>query len=151
MKQSDDIDKLRWAKNCSGIKSSMFKVMKSFIRRCCLNPVTSTARPCVDIGASSNLELVNMFCYLGDLLSVDKDADGAVVARVQSGWKKFRQLVPLLTNTDISLIMTARLYNSCVQRMLHGSDTCPVRKENEVALQRAEMRMVKWMCDMTLR
>jgi len=92
-----------------------------------------------------------MFCYLGDLLSVDKDADGAVVARVQSGWKKFRQLVPLLTNTDISLIMTARLYNSCVQRMLHGSDTCPVRKENEVALQRAEMRMVKWMCDMTLR
>ena len=27
--------------------------------------------------------------------------------------------------------------------MLHGSDTWPVRKENEVALQRAEMRMVR--------
>jgi len=26
--------------------------------------------------------------------------------------------------------------------MLHGSETWPVRKENEVALQRAEMRMV---------
>jgi len=25
--------------------------------------------------------------------------------------------------------------------------TLPVRKENEVALQRAEMRMVKWMCN----
>jgi len=31
--------------------------------------------------------------------------------------------------------------------MLHGSETWPVRKENEVALQRAEMRMVKWICN----
>ena len=31
--------------------------------------------------------------------------------------------------------------------MLHGSETWPVRKENEVALQRAEMRMVRWMCN----
>jgi len=30
--------------------------------------------------------------------------------------------------------------------MLHGSETWPVRKENEVALQRAEIRMVRWMC-----
>ena len=29
--------------------------------------------------------------------------------------------------------------------MLHGSETWPIRKENEVALQRAEMRMVRWM------
>ena len=30
--------------------------------------------------------------------------------------------------------------------MLHGTETWPIRKENEVALQRAEMRMVSWMC-----
>ena len=35
--------------------------------------------------------------------------------------------------------------------MLHGSETCPVRKENEVALQRAEMRMVRWMCNVKVR
>ena len=29
--------------------------------------------------------------------------------------------------------------------MMHGSETWPVRKENVVALQRAEMRMVRWM------
>ena len=29
--------------------------------------------------------------------------------------------------------------------MLHGSETWPVRKENVVALQRAEMRIVRWM------
>jgi len=31
--------------------------------------------------------------------------------------------------------------------MLHGSETWPARKENEVALQQAEMRMVRSMCD----
>jgi len=30
--------------------------------------------------------------------------------------------------------------------MSHGSETWPLRKENEVALQRAEVRMVRWMC-----
>jgi len=35
----------------------------------------------VDIGASAKLELVNKFCYLGDMLSVDGDADAAVEAR----------------------------------------------------------------------
>jgi len=45
-----------------------------------------------------------------------------------------------------------RLYSSCVRSsMLHGSETWPVRKENEVALQRAEMRMVRWMCGVKLQ
>jgi len=78
---------------------------------------------------------------------VDGDADPAVEARIRIGWNKFRQLVPLFTNRDISLIRIGRLYSSCVRRsMLRRSETWPVRKENEVALQRAEMRMVRWMC-----
>jgi len=41
---------------------------------------------------------------------------------------------------------------SCVQSsMLNGSETRPVEKENEVALQRAEMRIVKWMCDVKVK
>ena len=31
--------------------------------------------------------------------------------------------------------------------MLHGSEACMSGKENEVAVQQAEMRMVRWMCD----
>jgi len=53
----------------------MSKVAKSFICRGCLNTVTSTGRTSVDIGASAKLELVDKFCYLGDMLSVDGDAD----------------------------------------------------------------------------
>jgi len=35
--------------------------------------------------------------------------------------------------------------------MVHGSETWPVWKENEVALQRAEMRMVRWMCNVKVK
>ena len=47
----------------------------------------------MDIGASTKLELVDKFCYLGDILSVDGDADAAVEVRIRIGWNKFRQLV----------------------------------------------------------
>jgi len=115
----------------------MLKVAKSFICRDCVNLVTSAGRTSVDIGASAKLELVDKFCYLGDMLHADGDADVAVEARIRIGWNKLRQLVLLLTNKDVSLIMRGRLYFSCVHtRVLHGSETWPVRKENVVALQR---------------
>jgi len=58
----------KWVhKKCSGIKGSMYKVMKSFICIGCSNPVISTDRTSVDIGASANLEVVDKFCYLDDV------------------------------------------------------------------------------------
>ena len=61
----------KWVrKKCSGIKGSMSKVTKSFICSGCLNLVTSAGGTSVDIGASARLELVDKFCYLGDMLSV---------------------------------------------------------------------------------
>ena len=105
-------------RKCSGIKGSMYKVMKSFICRGCVNPVTGTGRTSVDIGGDANLELVDKFCYLGDMLSVEGDADAAVETSVRIGWNKFRQLVPLLTNKDISLTVRGRLYSSCVRSRL---------------------------------
>jgi len=67
------------------------------------------------------------------MLSVDGDADAAVEARVCEGWNKFRQLVPLLTNKDV--LWQGKLYTSCVHScMLNGSETWPVKKENELTL-----------------
>jgi len=68
----------------------------------CIIPVTGTGRTSVDIGVNANLELVDTFCYLGDMLSVDGDAAAAMDNIIQIGWNKFRQLVPLLINKNIS-------------------------------------------------
>ena len=34
---------------------------------------------------------------------------------------------------------------------LHGSETWSAQKENEVALQWAEIRMVRWMCNVKIK
>jgi len=109
-----------------------------------VNPATGTGRTSADIGVNANPELVDKFCYM---FSVDGDDDAAVETRIRIGCNKYRQLVPLLTNKDISLTVRGRLYSSCVRSsMLHGSETWPIRKKNEVAVQWAEMRIVRWMC-----
>ena len=74
--------------------------------------------------------LVDIFCNLGDMLNVGGDADAAVEARIIKGWNNCRQLVPLFTNKDVSIIMRGKLCTSCVHScMLHGSETWPVKTE----------------------
>jgi len=48
---------------------------------------------------------MDRFCYLGYILSVDRDVDAAVEAGIRIGWKKFRHLIALLTNKDIHTYM----------------------------------------------
>jgi len=62
----------------------------------------------VDIGDNANLDLTDKFCYLGDMLSVNGDADAAVETRIRIGNNKFRQLAPLLTNKEVSLVVCGR-------------------------------------------
>ena len=48
----------KWVcRKCTGIKGSIYKVMKTFVCRGCVNPVTGTGRTSVDIGVNANLEL----------------------------------------------------------------------------------------------
>jgi len=78
----------------------MIKVSKYFVCTGCTDQRSSVDRTSMDIGDDASLESVDMFCHLGDTLSIDSDADAAVKARVHKGWNKFRQLVPLLTNKN---------------------------------------------------
>ena len=61
--------------------------------------------------AGSNLEVVDKFCYLGDMLDAGGGAESSTVTRVRSGWEKFRELLPLLTTKAISL----KVKGSCMQ------------------------------------
>ena len=48
-------------------------------------------------------------------MNVDGDADAAMEARIRIDWNKFRQLVPSLTNKEVSLIIRGKLYSSYVR------------------------------------
>jgi len=56
--------------------------VRSQCRRLQNGRVVYVAEVLVVIGASANLEVVDKFCYLGDVLSVDGDSDAAVEARI---------------------------------------------------------------------
>ena len=44
------------------------------------------------------------------------DADAAVEARIRIGWNKFRQLVRLLTNKDVSLIYERKVVQQLCEK-----------------------------------
>ena len=77
-------------------------IIKYHNQKYLINPVTGTGHTSVDIGGDANLELIDKFCYLHGMLSVDGDADAAVETKIRIGCNKIRLLVPMLTNEDIS-------------------------------------------------
>jgi len=50
-----------------------------------------------------SLECVNKFCYLVDMIRAGGGVEAAVNARIGSGWRKFRELLPRLTLKGTSL------------------------------------------------
>ena len=79
------------------------------------------------------------FCYLGDMISGEGGADAAVVPRIRSAWRKFRELSPLITKKGISLKHKSVLYKACViSCMLYGSETWPLKVEQTAKLQRTQ-------------
>jgi len=70
-----------------------------------ISSADSDVKSSVDIDDSSSVEILDEFCYPGDMLSVDGDADVAVTARIRSGWFKFRTPASFLTAKDVYLLL----------------------------------------------
>ena len=86
------------------------------------------------------------------MLDAGGGANSSTVTRVRSGWKKFRELLPLLTTKAISLKVKGELYAACVRSvMFYGSETWPIKVEESQRLHRNEMSMIRWMCGVTMR
>ena len=53
---------------------------------------------------------------------------------------------------DVVLLLRGKVYDACVRRcMINGSETWSLKRENELALHQAEMRMIRWMFSVKLR
>ena len=98
------------------------------------------------------IEVVQKFCYLGDTIGAQGGAGAGVIARVRCGWSKFRELLPLLTSRSLPLLTKGRVYQACVRSvMMYGSETWPVRVEDICCMERNDMRMIRWMCNVSLK
>ena len=145
----------KWVhKKCSGVKGSLMKVSAQFVCKTCnkATPIIIETATKMDIGDGVELEQVGQFCYLGDMLDARGGVDLAVSTRVGCAWKKFRELAPFLTSKGVSLRLKGKVYESCVRScMIYGSETWAMKKEHERQLQKTEMRMIRWMCGVSLR
>ena len=70
------------------------------------------------------LEVVASFCYLGDMLSAAGGFELAMTTHVKTAWKKFKELLPVLSSHNLSYKTRGHVYSSCVwNAMLLPSET----------------------------
>ncbi|XP_065315796.1 uncharacterized protein LOC135924631 [Gordionus sp. m RMFG-2023] len=146
----------KWVhKRCSGKKGSLMLERMTFICKTCMKGIHNNdnlKNGGLDIGNGLTLEKVDKFCYLGDMLNADGGVDSAVVARIRQAWKKFREMSSILTNKKVSLKLKGKVYVNCVRSCLvYGGETWAMKAIHEAKLERTEMRMVRWMCGVSLR
>ena len=93
-------------------------------------------------------ECVMSFCYLGDTLDEDGGVDLDNTARIRNGRMKFREFLPFLICRDPRLEMKGGVYASCFKSsMISGSETRPLLADIGLKFEKAEMQMIRWMCD----
>ena len=64
-----------------------------------------------------------------------------------TAWKKFRELLPVLTSRHLSYKTRGHVYSSCVRSaMLHTRETCLLTKTNLHRLQRNDRAMIRQIC-----
>ena len=90
------------------------------------------------------LEVVASFFYLSDMLPAGGGCEIAVTTRVKTAWKKFRELLPILTSPNLSYKTRGHVYSTCVRStMLLASETWPLTKTNLQRLQRNDRAMIR--------
>ena len=107
-------------KKCSGLK----RLKKDLNYRC--TRCQETARPLdgrpqkeVQVGPDK-LEVVASFCYTGDMLSEAGGSELSTTTSVKTAWKKFKDLLQVLSSLHLSFKTCGRVYSSCVRSaMLH--------------------------------
>ena len=68
--------------------------------------------------------------------------------RVKTAWKKFKELLPVLSSRHLSFKTRGRVYSSCLRStMLHASETWPLTKPNLQRLQRNDRAMMRQICN----
>ena len=63
---------------------------------------------------SIKLGTVAFSCYLGDMLSAADGCELSITTRVKTAWKKFKELLPVLSSCHLSFKTCGHVYKCCV-------------------------------------
>src|SRR5277367_2624260 len=109
----------KWVhKKCSGVQG---KLAEDAAFRCVKcekgEPAWCVKSAEINLSDDSKIELVNKFCYLGDMIGSGGVAKEASRCRVRCAWNKFRELQRILTERGVSLRLkgkfTKLVYKVC--------------------------------------
>ncbi len=101
---------------------------------------------------NKEIDVVNKFCYLGDMICAEWGAGESIVTRIRCGWKKFKELLPLSITKGFSLRSKGPFYQACIQSVvIYGGETWAVREEGFTKLERNDVTMIRWMWNVSLK
>ena len=87
-------------------------------------------------------------CSGSNTLSAVGGCELSTTTRVKTAWKKFKDLLPVLSSRHLSFKTRGRVYSSCVRStMLHASESWPLKKLNVQRLQRNDRAMIRQICN----
>ena len=144
------------AAKCSGVqvKSLAKEQVSAYVCRACTGEHVEQAvqRPESLVLEGDTLDMVDKFCYLGDTLGAGGGARDCSVTRVGCAWKKFRELLPVLTSRRFSLRIRGQAYRACVRSvLLYGCETWAVKEEDTQRIERNDRAMIRWICGVSLK
>ena len=99
-------------KKCSGLKH-LTKDPDYRCTRCWGTARPLDGRPQKEVQVwPDKLEVVTSFCYLGDMLSAAGGCELSTTTCVKTAWKKFKDLLPVLSSRHLSFKARGRVYSS---------------------------------------
>ena len=134
-------------KKCSGLKR-LKKDPDYRCTRCQGTACPLDGRPQKEVQVGPDKLVVASFCYLGDMLTAAGSCELSTTTHVITAWKKFKDLLPVLSSRHLSFKTRGRVYSSCVRSaMHHASETWPLTKPNLQRLQRNDRAVIRQICN----
>ena len=138
-------------KRCSGIPGRIISD-PSYLCKICNGEISDVEFHLDEVIIDDvQLEVLESFCYLGDVTGESGGSFDATTARICTAWKSFHCLLPVLTNKGISLQKRGYVYNACIRSViLYGSENGALNVDDVNRLEQADNAMIRWMCSVRL-
>ena len=140
-------------KKCTGIVGRLVDVPSFRCGRCLGTARPIDARPCHSMPLDGQeLEVVDSFCYLGDMTDAGGGCTRSVINRTRVAWGKFHDLLPILTCRTLSFYTRGYLYATCVRSaMLHAMECLALTATDINKLQTTDRAMIRWICGVKIK